>query len=317
MSFTVLITNQAPEGHFLNLHEIATLRFADDPNQLMPREEVLRLAKDVDAIINQGELRVDDELLEAAPKLRIVANVAIGTDNLNLKSMTERGIWGTNAPDAFTDSTADCALALLLAVTRKVAVSDRYIRTGAWPNDGFQPVLWEGPLLSGLTIGIIGYGKIGQAVAKRAEAFGMRVIYHRRRNDGGNGYRSLTELLCEADVVSLHMPLTADTHHLIDTTALASMKRGAYVINLARGPVINEAALIDALTSGHLAGAGLDVFENEPTISPALFALPNVVLTPHIGGAAVQARQAARVLAAENVRLVMEGQRPKTAVNDL
>ena len=260
MSFQVLITNQAPEDHFPNLRAFASLRFADEPNQLMPREAVLGLVSEVDAIINQGELRVDEALLQAAPKLRIVANVAIGTDNLDLDAMSARGVWATNAPEAFTDSTADCAMALLLAVTRKVVAGDQYLRTGAWPNDGLQPVLWEGPLLSGMTLGIVGFGKIGQAVAKRAEAFGMRVLYHRRHADDGAGYRALTELLKEADVVSLHTPLTEATHHLIDAKALATMKRGAYLINLARGAVVDEAALVKALSSGHLAGAGLDVF---------------------------------------------------------
>lgn len=281
----------------------------------MPREEVLHHAERATAIINQGELRVDDELLDAAPQLKIVANVAIGSDNLDAESMAARGVWATNIPDAFTESTADVALALLLATTRRVAEGDRFLRGNRWASEGMRPSLWEGPLLAAQTLGIIGYGKIGQAVARRAQSFGMRILYHRRQVDDGEGYRDLDALLKESDIVSLHTPLTPDTHHLIDREKLALMKTGSYLINLARGPVIDEAALVDALREGHLAGAGLDVFENEPELHPGLLDLPNVVMTPHVGGAATQARCQARAIAAENVARVLQGEAPLTPVN--
>lgn len=229
--------------------------------------------------------------------------------------MGARNVWATNAPDAFTESTADVTLALLLATTRRIAQGDRYLRTGAWPTDGMRPVHWEGPLLGGLTLGIIGFGKIGQAVARRASAFGMRVLHTRSQPDNHPDYRSLPGLLEAADIVSLHTPLTPHTRHMIDAAMLRRMKPGSYLINLARGPVVDEAALVEALQSGHLAGAGLDVFEQEPEIHPELLQLPNVVLTPHLGGAATNAREAARALAAENIAQVLLGKLPRTPVN--
>lgn len=313
----VLLTNVAPSEHFAALSEWTQLEFASDPFKLMPYEEAIRRIPGCVALINQGELRVDAALLDAAPGLKIVANVSIGFDNLQLAELTRRGIWATNAPNAFTETTADCALALLLAVTRKIVIGDRYVRSGQWPKDGLQPARWEGRLLSGQTLGIVGYGKIGQAVARRAQAFGMRIIYHRANPDGGEGCRDLESLLREADVVSLHTPLTPKTERMINERTLAMMKPGSYLINLARGRVVDESALVEALRSGHLAGAGLDVFEREPEVNPALWELPNVVLAPHVGGATLEARRSARLLAAENVALVLRGGRPQNSLNTL
>ena len=318
MAALIVVTNHVPKEHFSDLClEPTRWIFAPDANALMTRDQVLANIADARAIINQGELRVDTTLLDSAPRLQIIANVAIGTDNFDLDAMTARGVWATNAPDAFTESTADTAIALLLAVTRRIAESDRYLRTGAWAIEGMRPALWEGPLLGERNLGIVGYGKIGQAVARRATAFGMRVLYNRSRPDDGEGYRSLDDLIKESDIISLHTPLTETTRHLIDQSMLESMKPGSYLINLARGAVVDESALVAALQSGHLAGAGLDVFENEPIIHPELLTLPNVVLTPHLGGAATDARLAARALAAQNVALVLRGKRPKTPVNEI
>ncbi len=320
MSPLVVVTNKAPKEHFPALSRTpdkVRWIFAQDPSALMDRGQVFQHIAPAQAIITQGELRVDAALLDAAPDLRIVANVAIGTDNFDCAAMTERGVWATNAPDAFTESTADVALALMLAVTRRVAEGDRYLRAGRWAEDGMRPVLWEGPLLANLTLGIVGYGKIGKAVARRATAFGMRVIYTRSQPDDGEGYRNLPDLIREADVISLHTPLTERTRHLIDKPMIDSMRPGAYLINLARGAVVDELALIEALQSGHLAGAGLDVFEGEPNVRPELLTLPNVVMTPHLGGAATDARREARSLAAENVARVFRGEQPITPVNSL
>lgn len=319
MPAPILVTNQAPREHFPALEDtVHPWIFASDRLALMPRAEVLSHAREAVAIINQGELSVDAELLEAAPNVKVVANVAIGTDNFDLEAMAARGVWATNAPDAFTESTADAAIALLLDVTRRVSESDRYLRTGAWATEGMRPVMWEGPLLSGKTIGLVGYGKIGKAVAARAKAFGMRVLYNRTKPmpDDPN-YRSLDALVSEVDVLSLHTPLTSSTRRMIDAKRLAAMKPGSYLINVARGKVVDEAALVAALQSGHLAGAGLDVFEEEPIIHEGLLTLPNVVMTPHLGGAAREARQAARIMAAENVALVLRGEEPKTPVTRL
>ncbi|MCB1097632.1 MAG: D-glycerate dehydrogenase [Verrucomicrobiae bacterium] len=307
----VLVTLRIPEAHIVpELFDVAEVVFPIDPAKAMPYDDVVAAAHDFDAIINQGELTVNEALIAAAPRLKIVANVAIGTDNLDKAALAARGIRATNAPDAFTESTADIALGLLLATARKIAEGDRYVRTGQWERDGFHPVRWEGMLLSGKVLGIVGFGAIGQAVARRAEAFGMRILFNRSQPDPDPRYRDIDRLLTEADVVSLHTPLTESTRHLINSERLALMKPGAILINLARGKVVDEAALVAALQLGHLWGAGLDVFENEPAVHPGLLELPNVVLCPHVGGSAVEARRAARMLASENVLRVLRGEQP-------
>ena len=312
----VLITNAVPADALSPLDELARVIQGPAGGPTMPREAVLELAPTLHGIINQAELRVDAELLDAAPKLKIVANVAIGVDNLDLDLMARRGVWASNVPDAFVASTADCAMALMLSLLRRIPPADAYVRAGRWPGDGFQPGVWDGALLAGKTLGIIGYGRIGQAVAKRARAFDMRVIHHSRGRSDDPDYRSLDALLGQADVVSLHTPLTESTHHLIDAARLARMKPGAWLINMARGPVAHEEAVVAALRSGQLAGAALDVFEFEPRAHPALLEMPNVVLTPHIGGGTDESRAQARRLCAENIAAVLRGQPPLTPVND-
>lgn len=312
----VLVTNQVPKEHFPALAELPLRwEFATHPETLMPREELLDRVSEAQVIISQGEVLVDEALLERAPHLKIVANVAIGTDNFDVEAMARRGVWATNAPDAFTASTADATLALLLAVTRNVVRGDRYVREGIWHDEGMRPARWEGPLLGGLTLGLVGYGKIARAVEERARAFGMTVLHTRQSPDGSDGFRELEDLVRAVDVLSLHIPLTESTRHLIDASLLAKMKPGGYLINLARGAVVDEAALLGALQSGQLAGAGLDVFPQEPYVAQELRALPQVVLTPHLGGAARQARLAARAVAAENVAAVLRGELPQTPVN--
>ena len=313
--YRVLITNAAPAEALEPLAGIAEIIQGPAGGKLMSRDEVLRLAPALHGIINQAELQVDEALLDAAPQLKIVANVAIGVDNLDLHLMARRGVWATNVPDAFVASTADCTLALILSLLRKINVADRYVRSGRWLDDGFQPGVWDGALLAGKILGIIGYGRIGKAVAQRARAFDMRVIYHSRVASANEGYRTLDDLLIEADVVSLHTPLTASTAHLIDGARLAQMKPGAFLINMARGAVVHEQALVDALREGKIAGAALDVFEFEPEVHPALLQMSNVCLTPHIGGGTRESRQAARRLCAENIAAVLLGKQPATPVN--
>ena len=308
----VLITNTVPAAALSALDGIARVIMGPAGGDLMPRSEVLRLAPGLAGIINQAELRVDAELLDAAPALKVVANVAIGVNNLDLALMARRGVIATNVPDAFVESTADCTLALLLAVARRVPEADSYVRSGAWQN--FQPGVWDGALLHGKTLGIVGYGKIGQAVEKRARAFGLTVIHYRRSTDRGPGYAPLEGLLRTSDIVSLHTPLNADSDQLLDTARLGQMKPGAYLINMARGRVVNENALVAALQSGHLAGAGLDVFEDEPRVHPALLQMKQVVLTPHLGGGTRESRHQARILCAQNVAAVLRGERPFTPV---
>jgi glyoxylate reductase len=310
----VLITNTVPDDILVPLAGLADVILGPDGGQTTPRDEVLRLAPDLVGIINQGELRVDAELLDHAPQLKIVANVAAGYNNLDTDLMAARGVWATNTPDAFYEATADFTLAMILAVARFLAKGDRYIRAGKWQR--FEPGVWDGMLLAGKTLGIVGYGRTGQAVATRARAFGMQVIYNRRQQTADPAFRALDDLLAEADCVSLHVPLLPETHHLLDVRRLAQMKRGAYLINMARGPVVDEAALVAALQNGHLAGAALDVFEEEPKVHPALLSMDNVVLAPHVGGGTRESRRTARLLCAENIAAVLRGERPMTPVNE-
>lgn len=311
---TVLVTNAVPDDVLKPLDGIARVIQGPGGGDTMSRQQVLALASQLDAIINQGELRVDDELLAAAPRLRIVANVAAGYNNFNTDLMAANGIWATNTPDTFIESTADCTLGLLLAVARKLVKADSYVRSGAWQS--FQPGVWDGQLLAGKTLGIVGYGRTGRAVARRALAFNMRIITNRRTPSNEPSACSLDDLLAEADFVSLHTPLTDETRHLISAERFVQMKRGATLINMARGLVVDEQALVDALQSRHLAGAGLDVFEDEPRVHPALLTMDNVVLTPHLGGGTVESRAAARTLCARNVAAVLQGQTPLTPVNN-
>ncbi len=311
----VLVTQSVPSSHLAALDGHAEIVFPSDPELLMPREEVLHHAPRAAAILSMGETLIDPELLATAPALRIAANAAAGYDNFDLPAMTARGIWATNTPDSFTAATADLTLGLLLALCRRIVEGDRFIRTGAWAHEGQRPSRWEGLLLHGRTLGIVGYGRIGRAVATRARAFGMSIVYCRSRPGSGSPCLTLEELLAVSDVVSLHTPLTEESRGLIDRAALERMKPGALLLNLARGPVVDEAALVEALRSGHLGGAALDVFEREPEVHPGLLSFEQVVLTPHIGGAAEEARRGSRLLAAENILAVLGGQDPPGALN--
>jgi glyoxylate reductase len=310
----VLITNTVPDDILEPLRGLAEVTLGPDGGLTTPRDEVLQLAPELAGIINQGELRVDAELLDHAPNLRIVANVAAGYNNFDTALMAARGVWATNTPDAFYEATADFTLAMILAVARFLVKGDGYVRALQWKR--FEPGVWDGMLLAGKTLGIVGYGRTGQAVARRARAFGMNIIYTRRQVSDDPEARTLDDLLAESDFVALHVPLVAETRHLIDARRLAQMKPGAYLINMARGPVVDEAALAAALQSGHLAGAGLDVFENEPQVHPALLTMDNVVLAPHVGGGTRESRQMARLLCAQNVAAVLRGERPLTPVNE-
>ena len=311
----ILITNHVPDDHLEPLLGLAEIIKGPSGGPMFSREEVLALAPDLVGIINQHELAVNRELLAAAPKLRIVANVAIGYNNLDILALDEAGVWASNCPDPFSEPAADHTIALLLAVARRVPEADAYVRSGQWARDGFQPGPWDGMLLGGKTIGIVGFGQIGRGVAKRAEAFGMRVVFHNTSGQNDPRYRTLEVLLAESDVVSLNCPLVPATRHLLNSQSIALMKRGAFVLNMARGPVVDENALAAALASGHLGGAGMDVAENEPQIHPGLLAQKNVVFTPHIGGGTVESRKQARLTCARNVAEVLQGRPPLNPVN--
>lgn len=264
-------------------------------------DDVIMLLAEADAAITLLTDPISRRVLEANPNLRIVSNFAVGTNNVDVEAARELGIMVTNTPGVLTEATADLTLALMLAVMRRIVEGDLQMR--AEGRCTWKPLELLGASLQGKRLGIVGMGRIGSAVATRARAFGMDVIGVRRRE-------ALDELLATSDVVSLHTPLTRETHHLLDAAALAKMKRGAYVINTARGALIDEAALCDALDSGHLRGAGIDVYEHEPDVNPRLLAMKNVVVLPHIGSATEEARNAMARIAATNVLLFLRGQEP-------
>jgi glyoxylate reductase len=238
--------------------------------------------------------RIDAAFLEKAPGLRIVANMAVGTDNVDLAAARRLGIAVSNTPDVLTDATADLAFALLLAAARRLAWADRFVRGGGFT--GWHPELGIGLDVTGRTLGIVGAGRIGRAVAARAAGFRMEVLFHSR-----SGGTPLDELLERSDFVSLHVPLTPETRHRIGARELARMKRTAVLVNTARGPIVDEEALVRALADGTIAAAGLDVFEREPALAPGLAALPNVVLAPHLGSATIATRARMAEIAARNV----------------
>jgi glyoxylate reductase len=275
-----------------------------------PRSELLARVAHADGLLALLTERVDAELLEAAPSLRVVANHAVGVDNVDVPACTARRVWVTNTPDAVTESTADLTWALILAVARRLGEGERLLRAGRYK--AWTPTLLLGLELRGATLGIVGLGRIGEAVARRARGFGMHVLHTTSR-----GGISLEELLARSDVVTLHCPLTPATRHLMDARRLAQMKRGAILINTSRGAVVDEAALVAALGSGHLGGAGLDVFENEPQVHPGLIGRDDVVLLPHLGSATHATRAHMATMALIDAARVLRGEPPLHPVNEV
>lgn len=314
----VLFTLNVPREHFSALDGVAELVLPNSHQwNVIPRSDLLLLIADCDAFISQAEVMVDREFLDAGKNLKMVANVAMGVDNFDLAELTRRGIPATNTPDAFAESAADLTLGLILSVTRRIAEADRFIRSGNWDKIGLQPRRWEGALVGGKTLGLIGYGRIAKLVEKRAAAFGLNVIHTRQQASDHPKCRSFDELIAESDIVVVLVPLTGETRHLIDARALAAMKPGVVFINVARGRVMDETAVVEALRAGHLAGAGLDVFENEPAVHPDLFEMNNVVMTPHIGGATDEERRRGRREAAEEVARFFRGEPLQYSVNSV
>jgi len=283
------------------------------------REELLEGSAGASGVLSMLTDRIDGELLDTAPRLRVVANLAVGFDNMDVPAATERGVVLTNTPGVLTDATADLAFTLLLAAARRVGEGERLVRSGSWTVWG--PTQLLGRAVAGTTLGIVGMGAIGSAVAERARGFGMSVVYFNRRRAPeaeqrtGARYVPFDELLATSDFVSLHAPLNDDSRHLLDAAALARMKSTAVLVNTARGPLVDEAALVAALRSGTIAAAGLDVYEAEPVLAPGLTELDNVVLLPHIGSATTATRAAMVELACANIVAVLRGDPPPTPLN--
>ena len=269
----------------------------------LPRSEWPLLA-DAEALLPTPRERITAEVVAAAPRARIVASHSVGVDHIDLAACRARGILVTNTPDVLTEATADLTWALILAVARRVREGEALARSGTW--DGWKPQELLGISLSGRTLGIYGMGRIGSAVARRGEAFGMRVLSY----DRGGTEEEFREFLSKANVLSIHAPLTDATRGRFGEREFPRMKTGAILVNTARGPIVDEAALVAALASGHLGGAGLDVFENEPAIHPGLLSLPNVVLLPHLGSATFETRLAMARLACDEVARFARGEPP-------
>jgi len=280
----------------------------------------LERVADKEGLISMITDQIDAELLDRAPNLKIVSNLAVGYNNIDMAAATARGILVTNTPGVTTEPTADLTLGLILAVARRIVEEDKLTREGKFQY--WAPMLFLGRSVAGKTLGIVGFGAIGQAVAKRARGFDMRILYHQRRRldeaverQLGVEYADFGRLLSESDFVSLHVPLTDKTRHLIGIQQLSQMKRSAFLINASRGPVVNEKELVEALGKGIIAGAGLDVYENEPALTPGLTNLPNVVLTPHVGSGTIEDRTRMAQIATNNLLDGLKGEMPRFILN--
>jgi glyoxylate reductase len=315
----IVVTRDVPDAALKVLHDAGDVRVSGEDRPLRP-EELREAVAGASAVVTMLHDRIDNAFAEAAgPGLRVVSNVAVGYDNIDVPALRAREVVVTNTPGVLTDATADLTFGLLLAVTRRLGEAERLLRAGTpW---SFHLGFMLGTGLQDKTLGIVGLGQIGQAVARRALAFGMRIAYTGRKRVTEDvekaldtTYLTMDELLREADVVSLHCPLTPATRHLINAETLRAMKPGAFLVNTTRGPVVDEPALAEALAGGVIAGAALDVFEKEPEVEPRLLTMENVVVTPHLGSATVETRTEMALLAARNVASVLAGNGPLNEV---
>lgn len=320
MKARVYITRKIPSPavELLKRHFDVTIN-AEDRNAY--RREIKKAVKDAHALLCLLTDRIDEELLARAPNLRIVANMAVGYDNIDLGAATKHGVIATNTPGVLTETTADLAWALILGAARRLAEADAYTRERKFT--GWEPMLFMGGDVYGKTLGIVGFGRIGRAVAKRASGFDITVLYHDATKAPASLEKklkakrvSLGRLLRESDFVTLHVPLSAGTRHLIGGEQLRMMKPTAYLINTSRGPVVDEKELVKSLKQGVVAGAGLDVYEREPALAKGLASLPNATLLPHIGSASIETRTKMALMAAENIVEALSGRKPPNLLNE-
>lgn len=315
----IAVTGRIPDAGFELLHEAGEV-VAWDSLDVPTVDEVHAMVVGAEAVLTLLTTKVDDAFLDAAgPQLKVVANVAVGYNNIDVAACARRGVVCTNTPGVLTEATADIAMALVLMATRRLGEGERVIRDRQPWQWGMFYMLGSG--IQGRRLGIVGMGDIGQALARRARAFGMTIAYSNRKPvapqleaELGAEFMSMDELLATSDVLSINCPYSPATHHLISTPQLAMMKSSAFLVNTARGPIVDEAALVEALQAGRIAGAGLDVFEHEPAVHPGLLQCENAVLVPHLGSATVETRSAMARLAAHNAVNVLSGVEPPTPI---
>ncbi|MBO0795300.1 MAG: D-glycerate dehydrogenase, partial [Ktedonobacteraceae bacterium] len=315
----ILVTQKVPGAAYILLEAAGTVEANQEEGLIWPADELLRRGPGHDYIYCLLTDTIDAPFLEACagatPRLKLIANMAVGYNNIDLAAATRLGIAVTNTPGVLSETTADLAFGLLLATARRIPEAERYLRAGKF--SGWGPLLLCGAEVHHATLGLIGIGRIGQCMARRASGFDMHLLYYNRHRLSTEEearynltYVSLDELLQQSDFVSVHVPYTTDTHHLIGERELSLMRSGAILINTARGPIVDEKALVQALQSGQIAGAGLDVFENEPAVEPELLTMEQVVLVPHIGSASLQTRTLMATMASQNIVAHARGQLP-------
>lgn len=318
MKPSVLVTRRLPEPVLQKLKAKcqADINYEDTP---LSKEEIIHRVADKDGMVTLLTDKIDRDIIDAGTKLKVISNVAVGYDNIDYHYARQKNIYVTNTPEVLTEATADLTWALILSVVRNIVPADRFTRQVKFKE--WQLFLFLGSDLKGKRLGIIGLGRIGRAVAQRASGFEMEVVYYDIQRADRElekrlkvTYLPLDQLLKTSDIITLHPPLTSQTHHLIDQKEFQLMKPGAYLINASRGPVVNEKALVEALKRKSIAGAGLDVYENEPRIEPELLEMENVVLLPHIGSASLETRTKMAMIAIENVLQVVYGEKPTNYV---
>lgn len=314
----ILVTMPLPEGVMKALEEFAEVDLREGESSIDPEEFKVRI-KDKVAVISMLSDKIDKSIIDAGEDLKVIGNYGVGFNNIDVKYANEKGITVLNTPGVLTETTADLTWALIMSVARRIVEGDKFTRSGKFKS--WAPTLMMGTDVFGKTLGIIGMGRIGQAVAKRAIGFDMKILYYKRNkldesteNKFNATYADLDRLLTESDYVVLLAPLTDETRHMIDRSKLELMKKGAFLINVGRGPLVDETALLKHLKEGKIAGAGFDVFENEPELTPGLAELQNVVLLPHIGSATVETRIKMGILIVKGIKSVLEGEMPRNTV---
>ncbi len=316
MQSKVLVTGMVPKEWVEELNGIAEVTIWDRVrNFLIPRNELLSEIGNYEAVINFAEVKADEELIQCAHKLKIIANCSIGFDNLNLNLLTSKSIWASNSPGFFNYPVAEYVFAGIIVISRRLLEADGFVREGKW--HAFEPGRWDGVCLKEMTVGIVGLGTIGKELRQMVKAMGAKVIYFTPLPGKEEGWVTFEELISSSDVISIHVPLTPKTINLINSEVISKVKQGVIIANTSRGMIIDQKALILALQLGKVGGAILDVFQDEPNVPDELFRMKNVLLSPHIAGGTKSARELCVKGAVQNVAAVLKGNKPKNALNDL